>query len=351
MFYNYFLLNIISIFVSEVYFVFMIEYIVKTYYNKEELPELNDVNFFHYSSSFDWYGNSSAYTPLMIVAFDEKKPIAAIFAVIVRRNRFLRGKIFKRCLVSQQPSFFYDTYPKIDLFNLLLSKLVSEVKNKVFLIRYDTINSTVFGYKSFRENNFYTTKWINIKNSLQRKRKIWDQLSASRKNQVNKAIRKGVKIEEFNSEDNLPEIYKLIESTNNKKISHRFPPFQYFENFYHHYILKGKGKILLTRYQNKIIGGAILGFEDTTTVYCLYYWGKNKRYKTVFPTIFTLYSAMQIAEDNNFMFFDYMDVGYINKNTGRPRFLLQFGGKQLATRRWYRYNWSLLNFLANKFHE
>ncbi|MDD2299852.1 MAG: peptidoglycan bridge formation glycyltransferase FemA/FemB family protein [Fermentimonas sp.] len=329
----------------------MIEHVVKTYYRKEDLPELNDVNFFHYSSSFDWYSNSSAYTPFMIVAFDEKKPIAAVFAFIVRRNSFLRGSIFKRCFVSQQPSFFDESYPKTDLFNLLIKHIVHEVKNKVFLIRYDTINSTTFGYKGFRENRFYSTKWINIKNSLQKKRKIWEQLSTSRKNQVNKAIRKGVKIDEFNSEDNLPEIYKLIETTKNKKISHRFPPYQYFENFYRYYILNGKGKILLTRYQNKIIGGAILGFEDKKTVYCLYYWGKSKRYKNLFPTIFTLYSAMHLAEDKGFEFFDFMDVGYINKNTGRPRFLLQFGGKQSATRRWYRYNWGLFNFLANKFHD
>lgn len=249
----------------------MIEYTVNKYYKKEDLPQIGDVNFFHYASSFDWYSSSSMYTPLMIIAFDGKKPIAAIFAVIVRRNNYLRGSIFKKCLISQQPAFFEENYSKIDVFNLLITFLVKEVRNKVFFIRYDTLNSTVFGYKGFRENRFYSTKWINIKNSLQRKRKIWDQLTTSRKNQVNKAVKKGIEIEELISEDALPEIYKLIENTNKKKISHRFPPYQYFENFFRYYILNGKGKILITRYQNKIIGGAILGFEDRTTVYCLYY--------------------------------------------------------------------------------
>jgi hypothetical protein len=60
---------------------------------------------------------------------------------------------------------------------------------------------------------------------------------------------------------------------------------------------------------------------------------------------------MKLAEDKGFKYFDYMDVGYINKNAGRPRFLLQFGGKQSATRRWYRYNWGILNFLAYKFYD
>lgn len=327
------------------------KYNVKTFYRKEELPPMKESNFFHCASSFDWYSNTPTYTPFMLVAFDGEKPVAALFAIITRRNRFFRGSLFKRCFITQQPSFFHENLSQIDIFQALITHLVKEVRHKVFLIRYDNLGNAIFGYRGFRENKFYSVKWINIRNSLQRKRKIWDQLSASRKNQVHKALKRGVMMEEFVAEENLPEIYKLIHDTNNKKISRRFPPYQYFENFFCHYVKNGKGKILLTRYQGKIIGGAILGFESNTTVYCLYYWGKSKRYKTLYPTIFTIYSAMKLAEEQGFHYFDFMDVGFLNKNAGRSRFLLQFGGKQRATRRWYRFNWGLLNFFANKIYD
>lgn len=327
-------------------------YSVKAYYRKEDLPPMEEVNFFHSPSSFDWYANSPAYTPLMLVVFENEVPVAAMFAVIVRINRFLRGKLFKRCFISQQPAFFRKKLPQIEIFDALIAHLVKEVRNRVFLIRYENLGNAIFGYKGFRENGFYSVKWINIRNSLQRKRKIWDQLSKTRKNQVNKALKKGIVIEEFTSEDKLPEIYKLIRNTNNKKISRRLPPYQYFENFFCHYIIRqDKGKILLARYQDKIIGGAILGFEKKETVYCLYYWGKSKRYKLLYPTIFTIYQAMQISENKGFHYFDFMDVSFLNKNAGRSRFLLQFGGKQRATRRWYRFNWGLLNFFANRIYD
>lgn len=332
-------------------FSYEMEYNVKTYYRKEELPPMEEINFFHYASSFDWYSDTSTYTPFMLIAFEEEKPVAAMFAIIMRRNRFLSSSLFKRCFISQQPAFFEKDAPKIELFDRLITHLVKEVRNKVFLVRYENLGNAIFGYKGFRENHFYSVKWINIRNSMQRKRKIWDQLSASRKNQVNKALKKGVVMEELRSEDKLPEIYKLIQHTNNKKISRRFPPYPFFENFFHHYVQNGKGKIMLTRYQGKIIGGVILGFERKTTVYCLYYWGKTKRYSTLYPTIFTLYSAMHISEENGFHYFDFMDVGFLNKNAGRSRFLLQFGGKQRATRRWYRFNWSILNFFANRIYD
>ncbi|QRX63971.1 GNAT family N-acetyltransferase [Dysgonomonadaceae bacterium zrk40] len=324
---------------------------VQTYYHKEELPPMEETNFFHSPDAFDWYSCIPAYTPFMLVAFNEGKPVAALFAIIARKNRLLRHSLFRRCIISQPPSFFGSDLPQIELFELLITRLVEEVRQKVFLIRYENLGNAIFGYKGFRENQFFSVKWINICNSLQRRRKIWDQLTPSRKNQVNRALKKGVQMVEVTSDDDLPEIYRLIRDTNQKKIRRRLPPYLYFENFYRHYVKEGKGMILLTRYQGKIIGGAILGFEQKKKVYCLYYWGKSKRYKLLYPTIFTIYSAMKRSEDEGFHYFDFMDIGFIHKNSGRSRFLLQFGGKQKATRRWYRLNWGLLNFFANRLYD
>lgn len=325
-------------------------YDIKTYYRKEDLPPLQDLKFFHYTSSFDWYKNIPYYTPLMLVVSNDGKPVAAMFAIIMRINRFLYGSFFKRCFISQQPAFFEENVSQIEIFHQLITQLVKEVRTKVLFIRYENLGNAIFGYKGFRENQFYSVKWINVCNSLQRRRKVWEQLSASRKNQVNKAVRKGVILEELTSEKDLPEIYKLIERTNKQKLTNKFPPYRYFENFLHYYIKKGKGQILLTRYQSKIIGGIILGFEKDT-VYCLYYWGKTKRYKAVYPSIFTIYAAMHLSEKKGFKYFDFMDTGFINEKAGKPRFLLQFGGKQKATRRWYRFNWPLLNFFAQKIYD
>ncbi len=326
------------------------EYQVGIYYEKDNLPFVKDEQFFHYVSTFDLYSNISYYQPLMLIAYKDEKPVAAMFALIMRINRFLYGSVFKRCYVSQQPSFFAEDINKIEIFDLLISTLVKEIENKVFFIEYRNINNLVFGYKGFRENGFYSVKWINVANSLQRKRNIWNQISTTRKNQVNKACRKGVTIEEVVCEDNLKEIYKLIDKSENWKYYNRFPPYQYFDNFLKYYISNNKGRILIARYKDKIIGGVILGFQGKT-VFVLYYWGKEKSYKTLYPSVFALYSAMNEAEKEEFELFDFMDSGYLNVKTGRPRFLLQFGGKPSATRRWYRFNWKLFNFFAKKIYD
>lgn len=326
-------------------------YRTEVYHRQSELPPLPDVRFYHYAESFNWYKKISYYKPIMIVVFDaEDKPVATMFALVMRINRFLYGSAFKRCYVSQPPVFYDDSVSQIEVFDLLITRLLQEVKHKVLFIEFRHLGNATFGYKAFRENRFYSIKWINICNSLKRKKSPWDQLSRTRKNQINKALKRGVVAEELTSKEELPEIYKLLEKSRNWKIINRFPPYRYFENFFTHYIQNNKGKIVLVRFQNKIIGGAILGFENNKA-YCLYYWGKTKRYKYLNPSVFAIWSAMDIARKDGFSYFDFMDSGYVNEKAGKPRFLLQFGGIQKATRRWYRFNWTILNFFANKIYD
>ncbi len=181
-------------------------YKLKVYYNKEDLPHLDEVSFFHSTRTFDLYDNVAYYTPLMVVCFQDNEPIASLFAHIKRINRFLNTSIFKRCYVSQKPAYYKENLPEEDIFCHLLDTLTKELKHRVFYIEVRHLGDPIFGYKAFRDNSFFSTKWINIKNSLQRKRNIWNQLSRTRKNQVNRAERKGVYIEELTSKEELATI-------------------------------------------------------------------------------------------------------------------------------------------------
>lgn len=326
-------------------------YNLKVYYNKEELPHLDDVSFFHNVATFDLYKDINYYTPLMIICFENEEPIASLFAHIMRINRILDSSIFKRCYVSQKPAYYKSDLPEEDIFGQLLNTLMEEMKSRVLYVEVRNLSDPIFGYKAFRDNSFFSIKWINIKNSLQRKRKIWDQLSKSRKNQVNKAKRKGVYIEELRTDDELVAFYKSIDKNISWKFSHRFPPYTYFNNFFHSFILHDKGKIFITKYQEKVIGGIIIGLHQNKDAYSLYYWGKTKTYKNLYPTIYTIWYAMSYAEKKGFEYFDFMDTGYLHKNAGKTRFILQFGGKQHATRRWYKINWKWINFIASKIYD
>jgi len=326
-------------------------YRLEVFYKKEDLPHLDDVSFFHSVRTFELYKNVDYYTPLMVVCFLGDEPVASLFAHVMRINRFLNSYIFRRCYVSQKPAYYKEDLPEEDIFCKLMNTLMKELKHRVFYIEVRHLGDPIFGYKAFRDNHFFSIKWINIKNSLQRKRNIWNQLSRTRKNQVNKAKRKGVYIEELNNETELATIYESIDKNIQWKFSHRFPSYTYFENFFRLFIMNGKGKIFITKYQDEIIGGMIIGLHNNENAYSLYYWGKTKSHKNLYPNIYTIWYAMTYAEKHGFKYFDFMDTGYLSEKAGKPRFILQFGGKQHATRRWYKFSWNWINFFAAKFYD
>ena len=93
---------------------------LKIFYNKEDLPNLKSVSFFHNASTFDLYKDVAYYTPLMIVCFENEEPVASLFAHIVRINRLLDSSIFKRCYVSQKPAYYKPNLPEGEIFSKLL---------------------------------------------------------------------------------------------------------------------------------------------------------------------------------------------------------------------------------------
>lgn len=316
---------------------------------KEEVPPLPDKVFSHFMASFDLYQSISSYQPMMVVAYRDEKPVAAMFAYIMRINRFLYGSVFKRCYVSQQPAFFEENPDKEALMEEMLTALLNQVKWNVFFIEFRNLESTVFGYKSFRQHRFFSIKHINMRVEIEKNHPAWNELSARRRNRVTKAKRRGVKIEELTSPETLPLLYTYIEKTKNWRFTHHLPPYRYFENFYTHYVLQGKGKIFITKYQDKIIGGIIVGFENNKLI-SLYDWGHNNHYRLLHPSSFAIWHTIEYAEKNGFECVDFLESGYFNQKTGRIRSLLQFGGIEKATRRWYRFNWRVLNFLMRRIY-
>ena len=67
----------------------------------------------------------------------------------------------------------------------------------------------------------------------------------------------------------------------------------------------------------------------------------------MYPSIYSIWWALKFAENEGYLYFDFMDAGRIHEKKGKPLFLLQFGGKQRATRRWNRFTFSLINLIAN----
>jgi lipid II:glycine glycyltransferase (peptidoglycan interpeptide bridge formation enzyme) len=108
------------------------------------------------------------------------------------------------------------------------------------------------------------------------------------------------------------------------------PCLDYFLKFSEYNI----GAFLLIKFQNKIIGGLMVGVHDEV-VYAIYSCGENGKYKDVYPSVLANWAGLEYGLKNRFRYFDFLGAGKPNEDYGVREFKCQFGGEIV---RYGRYN-------------
>ena len=68
-----------------------------TYYQGSEIPDFPGTNTFHSKELFQIYEETPGYTPLLIMASEDGKPVARLLAAIRKSIRMFPPAFIKRC--------------------------------------------------------------------------------------------------------------------------------------------------------------------------------------------------------------------------------------------------------------
>ena len=71
----------------------------------------------------------------------------------------------------------------------------------------------------------------------------------------------------------------------------------------------------------------------------------RKTYAWLYPGVMAVWAAISHAYEKGYQHFEFADAGLPFKKVGYRNFILNFGGKQVSTRRWFRFRWNWLNKL------
>ena len=109
-----------------------------------------------------------------------------------------------------------DTYSKDELFGLMLEHLTSEVLQECFLIEFRNLPTALFGFKHFRRNGYFPVNWIRVYNSLH-SLSPEERLENKRKQQVNRALKYGITLQEAKTEDDRIKFLQLLKRNYSSK--------------------------------------------------------------------------------------------------------------------------------------
>lgn len=156
-----------------------------TYYKGKDIPDLSGKNTFHSKELFQIYEATPGYTPLLIVATEDGKPVARLLAAIRKAKRWLPSSLVKHCVVYSEGEALDETLytnkeKAEEVFGEMLEHLTQEASRTCFLIEFRNLNNAMFGYKFFRSNDYFPVNWLRVRNSLHSMKKTEDRFSPSR---------------------------------------------------------------------------------------------------------------------------------------------------------------------------
>lgn len=321
-----------------------------TYYSGSKVPELPGTNTFHSTELFRIYEATPGYAPVLIVASINDKPVGKLLAVLRTSVRMFPPGIINRCEVYGTGEYFDDTLDKEAVFSDMLQRLTDEALRNSFLIEFRNLENAMFGYKSFRENNYFAVNWLRVRNSLHSAKKFEERFSPSRIRQIKKGLKNGAEVREAQTIEETLNFASMLHKVYSSKIRRHFPNIKFFHLLESHLMTKQQSRIFIVTYKDKIIGGSACIYSDD----CAYLWfsgGMRKTYALQYPGILAVWKALDDAKQRGFQHLEFMDVGLPFRQHGYREFVLRFGGKQSSTRRWFRFRWHWLNRVLIKIYE
>ena len=313
-----------------------------TYRTGSILPPLPGHSLPNSSELFRIYGQTPGYAPMLVVASIDGRPVAKLQAVIRKSMRLFPPSIIKRCELFGTGEYFDSSLPSDELFGLMLEHLTGEIKDSCFLIEVRNLPTALFGYKHFRRNGYFPLHWLRVYNSLH-SLSPEERLDPSRRRQINRALKQGVTTQVAQTEDEINAFLQMLRLNYSSKLRKHFPDLQLFRLLMREN--PQTARVFLVKYKERLIGGSFCMYSDDRAYLC-FSFGLRKRYAWLHPGVMSVWAALTDAHQQGCHHFEFLDAGLPFQQLGYRRFILSFGGKQVSTRRWFRFCWTWLNQLA-----
>lgn len=320
-----------------------------TYRHISDIPILPGTNLFHSRELFQVYEVTPGYKPFLIVGYIENRPVYKLLAVVRKSIRIFPPAFIRRCEIYGTGELLDEKLDKEELFDEILEHLTNEILPKSFLIEFRNLESSLFGYKSFREQNYFPINWLRVRNSLHNLSNPTERFSESRRRQIKKGIKNGAVIYQATKDEDIKAFSQMLKKNYSAKIRKHFPEINFFQRLIKQGEPCGIGKIFVVKYKEKIIGGSVCVYSGNNA-YLWFSGGMRKSYAKQYPGVLAVWKALENAYERGFQHLEFMDAGLPFKKHGYRDFILRFGGKQSSTRRWFRFRWNFLNKILVKIY-
>lgn len=327
---------------------------IEIYTKSEALPALIKGPALHSALMFRTLEQSSGCKPYMLVGYDKEGNEMGHLLIIKRRSIRIIPPVLNYWYTINGEGAYRSEYcsaEREEIFAELLEKVFDMLDFRHTFIEVLNIEDSRFAYSTLSSRSFIPMRDQRLYISLHSK-EPHERLTRAYKAHIRKAEKSGVTHKRATTLEEISEGLKLLRNYYRSKIQRKLPK----ENILRTMLyttdgaLSDKAKLFIVKYKEKIIGSSLCLYEEKRA--CLAYsCGLRKRYPLLYPGIMAIWAAITDAHNNRYAHFEFLEARALPFMQRKfIHTLLNFGGKQVGTLRWYRFKWNWINKILRRIY-
>jgi len=282
-------------------------------------------NIFQTPEMMEVYKRTKRYEPVFLAVVDESDNVKAmLLAHVIREFEGLLGAFSARSIIQGGPLYVENEEGVAAL--QILTKHYDEIAKKKAL--YTEIRNCWDASSISNILNDMGYVYVDVLNFLinlnRAEEEIWRDIHKSRRKGINRAMKKGINIEEIHDKELIPIFYRIIEETY-KKAKIPLADVSLFESAFELMVPKNMAKFYLAKYGDIHIGvRVVLSYKGL-----IYDWyaGALTKYLSMYVNELLVWQILKDGVKNGCRMFDFGGAGKPNEPYGPREFKRRFGGQ------------------------
>lgn len=317
---------------------------IEIYTQSKQLPELIEGQVQHSAMMFRSFESSRGCKPYMFVAYDDSnKELGHILVIKRRRFTLLPPMLSYWYNINGEGVYSKEFTDREALFAVFLDKVLDMFDFRHTFIKVHNIEDSRFAYGILREHGFVPTRDQRMYISLHSKAPQ-ERLTRAYRAHIRKAEASGVTYRQATTQKDIDAGIQLLHNYYISK-TRRLPSKKTLDAMLHdcNGTLSERAKMFVVEYKDKIIGSSFCLY-DKERANLAYSCGLRKRFPMQYPGIMAIWAALSDAYERGFAHFEFLEVRALSRiHINFIGTLLNYGGKQKGTLRWFHFKWRWLN--------
>jgi len=299
-----------------------------------------DGTVFQSPDMYELFDRTEKMCPVVIGVVNEDAGTLAgvLLGVIIREMNGIGGYFSSRTVVYGGPLVAGDAENPEAVTDLLLQRLIDEVKNRSIFIQFRNFRDMEAEKEVFKKYRFHYRERLNYIVDTSSEARVKERMGPEKLRQLRKGLRNGATITRPASEVEMREFFNILDNLYKFKVKKPLPEWSFFREFYRLSKEERLGVVRLVKKDGKVIGGILCPVSPGRTIYEWYVGGLDHEYKNAYPSVLATWAVIDHALNNGITAFDFMGVGIPGRSYGVRTFKSRFGGEMVNYGRYARIN-------------